>query len=232
MSVNNARRLEGLAPLTQLPGNDDQMVNLVQDVADSFVGISEEVYKLVKDTIDDIEQQQQQQRQQMLDEWRLQAEEDKRVNGMFMRLLMTACDLGEEVCEVSFDIDDMESFIAHNTLYAAKVSKEVTFRNLSPGDKLKFEEAVAQEVSEVLQAQALRAMKESEKGQPNDDKEIPMRWLLTWKPVEGGDDKAKARIILIGYKHPDLVKKNFITGKPELQTAAPTMSRTGRNMLL
>ena len=39
-------------------------------------------------------------------------------------------------------------------------------------------------------------------------------------------------MVLIGYKHPDLVKKNPYTHRPELETASPTLSKVGRNMIL
>ena len=49
---------------------------------------------------------------------------------------------------------------------------------------------------------------------------------------KGGLQKAKARVILIGYKRPDLEKRDPRTGARLLQTASPTMSRLGRNLLL
>ena len=70
---------------------------------------------------------------------------------------------------------------------------------------------------------------------------------MTWKTVEDpvpppkgepttltsdGKSKAKARVVLIGYKHPDLVKKNPYTHRPELERASPTLSKVGRNMIL
>ena len=46
-----------------------------------------------------------------------------------------------------------------------------------------------------------------------------------------GKNKAKARIVLIGYKHPDLAQRDERTGQPKLMTASPTLSRLGRSML-
>ena len=48
-----------------------------------------------------------------------------------------------------------------------------------------------------------------------------MRWVLTWKPSADvpGDVKAKARIVILGYQHPELT---------ELNVASPTLSRLGR----
>ncbi len=47
-----------------------------------------------------------------------------------------------------------------------------------------------------------------------------------------GKNKANARVVLIGYKHPDQVKKNPYTHRSELETASPTLSKVGRNMIL
>ena len=44
--------------------------------------------------------------------------------------------------------------------------------------------------------------------------------------------KVKAQVVIIGFKHPDLVKRDPVTNKPELLTASPTISRTCRNLLL
>ena len=49
---------------------------------------------------------------------------------------------------------------------------------------------------------------------------------------DDGLSKAKARIVLIGYKHPDLGKRDERTGRQLLPTSSPTLSRMGRNTLL
>ena len=160
---------------------------------------------------------------------------------------------GEEAWIIEFDIHDLEAFCGNNLLYTQKAleskGKEVTYRTLTSEDQALFDEAMAREVSEVLKSQALRAVKDhlEKEDAESSGRELPMRWLLTWKPMakpekptgnepstvkSDGTAKAKARIVLIGYKHPDLVKKHATTGKAELQTAAPTMSRTGRSHLL
>lgn len=74
-----------------------------------------------------------------------------------------------------------------------------------------------------------------------------MRWVLTWKPVypaeppkgtgphvvsKEGDRKAKARVVIIGFRHPDLIAKHHVTGRPILQISSPTISRLGRHTLL
>ena len=44
--------------------------------------------------------------------------------------------------------------------------------------------------------------------------------------------KAKARIVLLGFKHPDLFARDHKTGLRKMSTAVPTLSRLGRNLLL
>ena len=50
-----------------------------------------------------------------------------------------------------------------------------------------------------------------------------MRWVLTWKYTEGGDRKAKARLVILGYQHPELTS---------VPTAAPTLGKMSRHLLL
>lgn len=46
-----------------------------------------------------------------------------------------------------------------------------------------------------------------------------------------GEKKAKARVVIIGFRHPDLVTKNEFN-RPVLQTSSPTISRLGKHLLL
>jgi hypothetical protein len=67
---------------------------------------------------------------------------------------------GDEACFIEVDIRDVESFCAHPLYYMKKAivtdkSREVTFRHLTPEHKKLFEEAMAREVNEVLEGQAL-----------------------------------------------------------------------------
>ena len=50
-----------------------------------------------------------------------------------------------------------------------------------------------------------------------------MRWVLTWKYTEGGDWKAKARLVILGYQHPELTS---------VPTAVPTPGTMSRHLLL
>ena len=52
-----------------------------------------------------------------------------------------------------------------------------------------------------------------------------MRWVLTYKPDSTNPKgrKAKARIVILGYQHPEV---------EELETASPTLGRTGKHLVL
>ena len=49
------------------------------------------------------------------------------------------------------------------------------------------------------------------------------RWFLTWMYTEGGDKKAKARLVILVYQHPEL---------SSVPTAAPTLGKMSRHLLL
>ena len=52
---------------------------------------------------------------------------------------------------------------------------------------------------------------------------LRMRWVLTWKYTEGGDRKAKARLVILGYQHSELTS---------VLAAAPTLGKMSRHLLL
>ena len=158
------------------------------------------------------------------------------------------------VFQLEFDVTDEIATSGNPILYVKRIleskNTEVSYRQLAPEHIPLFDEAKAKEVSEVLGSLALRAIQskeEFEDAMKHPERNIPMRWVLTWKPiippeppepgkpttvVADGSRKAKARVVLLGFRHPDLVKRNPVTGQHELRTAAPTISRTGRNLLL
>ena len=158
----------------------------------------------------------------------------------------------EEACFIEFEVDNMPAFLLDSTAYVADKlqgpSKEVNFRKLSPQHQELMKEAMAREVSEVLKSHSLRALREQVPESVLKERIIPMRWILIWKPLstpelpptdgsptvlrEDGLAKAKARIVLIGYKHPDLARRDERTGRPHLRTASPTLSRLGRQLVL
>jgi hypothetical protein len=119
-------------------------------------------------------------------------EQQEQEEQQLLKLLVAETITGDEACFIEVEIKDIEAFCAHPLYYMKKTivtdkSREVTFRHLSGEHKKLFEEAMAREVNEVLEGQALRALHdEAEVKQAEWMKErcIDMRWILTWKAVE------------------------------------------------
>ncbi|CAK0875282.1 unnamed protein product [Prorocentrum cordatum] len=132
----------------------------------------------------------------------------------------------EEFCfDASAYLEKQLNRVANNTV---KKGVEVSFGRLSPEDKPLFQEAMARGLAEHLEVPTVRAA--SDYADYNHGKDIPadklikMRWLLTWKPLTppeppdksdphpvstpDGKFKAKARIIMLGFSHPDLVSRD------------------------
>ena len=55
---------------------------------------------------------------------------------------------------------------------------------------------MTKELSQVLASDAVRRLSQEE--------DLNLRCVLTWKYTEGGDRKAKARLVILGYQHPEL----------------------------
>ena len=95
-------------------------------------------------------------------------------------------------------------------------SKEVTWSKLPLEEKKKFDLAQAKELS---QSQALRNLTAEEEATLDLSKVMNMRWVLTFK----GDGSSQARLVVLGFQAHNLTS---------VETASPTMSKTGRNVLL
>ena len=101
--------------------------------------------------------------------------------------------------------------------------REAEWKKLTMKQKEQFDEAQSLELSNVLRSKALRSLTKSEM-QCLDPKHImQMRWVLTFKPQDGGGEKAKARLVVLGYQAHNITS---------VQSAAPTLSRLGRNALM
>lgn len=98
-------------------------------------------------------------------------------------------------------------------------SKEVTWSKLPLEDKKKFDLAQAKELSQVATSQALRNLTAEEAANIDLSTIMNMRWVLTFK----GGNTAKARLVVLGFQAHNLTS---------VETASPTMSKTGRNVLL
>ena len=89
--------------------------------------------------------------------------------------------------------------------------------------KEQFDEAQSLELRNVLRSKALRFLTKSKMMNLEPRQVMQMRWVLTLKPQDGGGQKAKARLVVLGYQAHNITS---------VQSAAPTLSRHGRNTLL
>ena len=100
-------------------------------------------------------------------------------------------------------------------------SSDVTYHRLLPGKQLQLDEAMTKEMSQVFAADAVRRLSQEEELNLKPERLLRMRWVLTWKYTEGGDRKAKAKLVILVY--PELTR---------VPTAAPTLGKMSRHLLL
>ena len=95
----------------------------------------------------------------------------------------------------------------------AEKPKEVSWKSLTLDQKKEYDEARANELSNVLSSAAVRALSKQELQGVDPRKVMGVRWVLTWK----ASGKAKARLVVLGYQARNLTEV----------AAAPTLSRVG-----
>ena len=146
------------------------------------------------------------------------------------------------VMEVEMDFSSnrqRKAFMRSPVAYLTKKvsTSEVHYRNLRPEERPLFDNAKTSEVSSFLKTSAVRrclSYEENQKAQ-NSDRVLRARWVLVWKDVpaesrpeaaldrknnplttydESLTRKAKARIVLLGFQHPDLEQSSFVTTAP------------------
>ena len=131
--------------------------------------------------------------------------------------------------EISFEVptsyrgkkqfcENLESFLVSNLRRRAV---EVSERSLDEEELKQMREAKQSEVKKFIGAEALEVLPKHL--QPCRSLAMRMRWILTWKRDENDQRKAKARCVVLGYMDPKYAER---------QVAAPTMSRTTRQLLL
>ena len=111
-----------------------------------------------------------------------------------------------------------------NAAAVRKRNTEVNERYLTPDEKEMFRAAKGAEWSQWLNNDVVELISRSG---IDPRRVISSRWVLTWKPVDEAKDpdtkKAKARLVIRGFKDPDL---------GQFTTASPTLSRQGRHAVL
>ena len=177
------------------------------------------------------------------------AEEDQQWN-LFQSFLHSAKDM--LAIEIDVDFNHRRSkkdFINNPTAFLVKKLRdsEVVFSKLRNEHKNLFTRAKAKEVNSFLQNQAVRKRLGDREIQEalGWGRILRARWVLTWKLIppedqqearkdacsnketvhtNGGLKKAKARIVLLGYEHPEL-------GSTDYKTSSPVQSVLARNLL-
>ncbi|CAE8593334.1 unnamed protein product, partial [Polarella glacialis] len=142
-----------------------------------------------------------------------------------------SCYWADELSAVSISIDcptsqrGKESFHRDPVAYVANHLKrqavEVCERKLEPAEAKLFQEAKGIEIKNFIASQCFEALPEHLK--PSQAVAMKMRWILTWKSLDKGGKKAKARAVILGYQD---LEYEF---RP---TASPAMSRTTRQLFL
>ena len=255
MQLPELSQMEEASEEKRQRSGEPQHFNMVEN----DVTLSEEAYYQVLSKIEELEETAKHMSE--IEQLRDMLQIEKREEAQLLELMAAACDQEDEVCEISFDVDHPAMLLQQGFVYTKAMlqssSKEVTYTKLTPQQKELFDEAMAREIAEVLRSQALRAATEVLGEEEVRERLIPMRWVLTWKFIPGveplasggakasakkpkkpdvldetGQWKAKARLVLLGFKHPDLAARDPRTGQRKLSTAAPTLTRTARNLLL
>ena len=184
---------------------------------------------------------------------RLKADEDEESEKEFK--FLEALRSVDEGYVFNFELDlesnrKKKDFMRNPVMFLAKkmAGAEVNYKRLSPEEKQLFENAKQSEVSSFLRTEAVRRCLSYEEQQraENPGRVLKSRWVLVWKGVpeesraEAADDrknnpntthdasltrKAKARIVLLGFQHPDLELSTF-------NTTAPVQSQLMRHLSL
>jgi len=144
---------------------------------------------------------------------------------------------------IELDDKEMKQFKKSPSNFIVRKMKgaEVSYGRLDRQQQLNFDAAKAKEVNQFISTAAVRRCKdEAEKKEANgSNRIIKARWILTWKPIPESEQaeaqkdreadlaktgksaieaslkrKAKARIVLIGYQHPDLMAEGYKTASP------------------
>ena len=166
----------------------------------------------------------------------------------------TILDDNPDVMTMEFELNftsnrQQKMFLRNPTAFLVKKMRdsEVIFGKLSAEHRALFIRAKTKEVNSFIQNQAVRkSLDDAEtKTALSSGRILRARWVLTWKLIppedraaarqdgmtnpstvhtKEGDKKAKARIVLLGYEHPEL-------GSTSYRTSSPVQSVIARNLL-
>ena len=132
------------------------------------------------------------------------------------------------VARVSILVFDEDMFHASmdatyvNTVLRRK-SVETSYSKMTEAEATKMDEEHSRELAEWIQEETISQIREGQ--EVPESRLTSVRWVLTCKPDHEHPPgrKAKARIVFLGYQHPQVA---------ELNVASPTLSRLGRMLTL
>lgn len=157
---------------------------------------------------------------------------------------LDACSNSADCLRIELEVDEeeMQKLESQPLLFIAQKirSAEVTMGKLTPEDRELFLEAKAREVSEFVGSEAVcRCESQSEVEEAWSSRRLMRaRWLLSWKSIQHADRpkallkrceeqdsggtvvradgtcKAKARIMILGFEHPDFATKLLQSSSP------------------
>ena len=93
---------------------------------------------------------------------------------------------------------DPQQFFVRNL---KRKTVEISEKKMSPNERVAFGQAKQAEVKKFLVAKAMEKLPEHLK--PNREQALRMRWILTYKLSDSGEQKPKARAVILGYQDPE-----------------------------
>ena len=94
--------------------------------------------------------------------------------------------------------------------------------SLTPEGKAGFDAAKDTELTQLISHEVLEI---AERSNVPRERLMRMIWVCTYKSQDDGTNKPKARLVILGFEYPDALQ-----GK--VPTAAPTLTRVGRSVVL
>lgn len=185
---------------------------------------------------------------------RLDSDADDALHSQYIKMQQIMEEI-EECYVMNIEVDftsnrQKKAFKRDPTAFLVKkmANSEVSYKKLSGEEKKLFDRAMQKEVTSFLKTEAVRRCMDWEEHQEarRTGRVLQSRWVLVWKGVpdesrqEALQDlkdniettyasdatrKAKARIVVLGFQHPDLLN-------PEVSTTAPVQSQITRNLSL
>jgi hypothetical protein len=101
-------------------------------------------------------------------------------------------------------------------VFLATDASGVTYRNLDDKDRVVFNSARKLELDNLFELGAYKLLTLEESRQfarEHPDSVLPSKWVDRWKATDDGSAKAKSRLVILGFKDPDVL---------QLERSAPT----------